>query len=86
MMFLCRKIPKLMYGQGYATEAATAIIDYLFSEVKAEKILISYADKNPASGRVAQKCGMRDIGTSKNAFTTSEGETVDIIEYEKTMC
>ncbi|MBE6638065.1 MAG: GNAT family N-acetyltransferase [Ruminococcaceae bacterium] len=74
------------WNQGFATEAAKAVMDYLFHKIGAEKIIISFADKNPASGRVAEKCGMTYVQTLPRAFTTSENEVVDIIEYSKNRC
>lgn len=74
------------WNKGFATEAAKAVIEFLFDKVNANKILISYAHKNPASGRVAEKCGMTYVKTEDAAFTTSDGEVVDVIEYEKNRC
>ena len=74
------------WNRGFATEAAKAVINFLFDEIGAQKIIISYAHKNPASGRVAEKCGMTYVSTAPNAFTTADGEVVDIIEYEKNRC
>lgn len=74
------------WNRGFATEAAQSVCDFLFDEVKADKIIISFAHKNPASGRVAEKCGMTYVSTTKNGFTTADGEVVDVIEYEKNRC
>lgn len=70
------------WNKGYATEAAKAVVEYLIQEIGAKKVVISYADKNPASGRVAQKCGFQYVKTEENAFTTRDGEVTNVIEYE----
>lgn len=70
------------WNKGYATEAAKAVIEYLTKEVHAKKIIVSFAAKNPASGKVAQKCGMQYVKTEAGAFTTREGDVVDVHEYE----
>jgi ribosomal-protein-alanine N-acetyltransferase len=45
--------------QGYATEAATALIDYAFAELQLERIVATTTYENAASIRVMQKLGMR---------------------------
>jgi RimJ/RimL family protein N-acetyltransferase len=45
--------------QGYATEAATALIDYAFTELHLERIVATTTYDNAASIRVMQKLGMR---------------------------
>ena len=42
------------WNKGLMTEAAKAVVDFLFSEVGVNRVEISHAVKNPASGRVAQ--------------------------------
>ena len=74
------------WNKGFATEAVKAVTDFLFSAVNAEKIIVSFASGNPASGKVAEKCGMTYVKTDKAAFTTQSGEVVDVIEYEKNRC
>lgn len=50
------------WNQGYATEAARAIIDYGFSALKLHKIFGYYFSSNDASGRVMEKAGMKQEG------------------------
>lgn len=50
------------WGQGYCTEAATALIEYSFNTLNYHKITASHMASNPASGRVMQKAGMRQEG------------------------
>ena len=63
------------------SEAAKAVIDYLFAEIGVNRIGISHAVKNPASGRVAQKCGLTLEGTKREYFKNSNGEFLDISDY-----
>ena len=63
------------------TEAAKAVIDFLFSEVGVNRVEISHAVKNPASGRVAPKCGLTLEGTRREYFKASNGEFLDISYY-----
>ena len=79
---------ELAYCMGYAywnkgimSEAAKAVIDYLFEEVGFNRIDISHAVKNPASGRVAQKCGLTYEGTKREFFKTTSGELLDVSYY-----
>ncbi|HET6444075.1 MAG TPA: GNAT family N-acetyltransferase [candidate division Zixibacteria bacterium] len=52
------------WNQGYATEAALALIDYGFSGLLLNKITASHLARNPASGRVMEKAGMNYEGCS----------------------
>lgn len=69
------------WNKGIMTEAAKAVIDYLFAEVGINRIQISHAVKNPASGRVAQKCGLTFEGTKREYFKAINGEFLDIADY-----
>ncbi len=69
------------WGSGLMTEAAGAVIDYLFERCSFNCVRISHAVKNPASGRVAQKCGLILEGIHRQYFLASWGEFLDIAEY-----
>ncbi len=51
------------WGQGYATEAAQALVAYGFNELGLHRIYARHFRRNPASGRVMQKLGMIHEGT-----------------------
>ena len=53
------------WRKGYATEAARAVVEYGFRELKLHRIFASHFPNNPASGRVLQKIGMTHEGTLK---------------------
>lgn len=69
------------WNQGIMTEAAKAVINYLFDEIGVNRVGISHAVKNPASGRVAQKCGLTYEGTKREYYKTETGEFLDISDY-----
>jgi len=50
------------WGKGFATEAARAVIRFGFEELKLNRIYAHYMVRNPASGRVLDKVGMRREG------------------------
>ena len=50
------------WGMGYATEAARAVVRYGFDELGLHKIHAHYLTRNPASGQVLERVGMRQEG------------------------
>ena len=55
---------KEYWGQGFATEAARASIDFGFDEIGLERIVAVALEANVASRRVLEKCGLREIGVT----------------------
>ena len=47
------------WNLGYSTEAGHALVDYGFENLALNKICAHHFKRNPASGRVLQKLGMR---------------------------
>lgn len=67
------------WGNGYMTEAVGAVIKFLFEEVNVNRIEIGHATKNPASGKVAEKCGFTLEGVKREFFRSpNTGEFLDI--------
>ena len=66
------------WGKGIMTEAAGAVIDFLFKEVNVNRIIITHATKNPGSGKVAKKCGLTLEGIQREHFKANNGEFLDI--------
>lgn len=58
-------IGKPYWGNGYCTEAAKGIIDYGFTVLGLNRIGSEHYERNPASGRVMQKIGMKYEGCLK---------------------
>jgi [ribosomal protein S5]-alanine N-acetyltransferase len=50
------------WGQGYATEAARAVIGFGFEQLGLNRIYAHHMVRNPASGRVLAKLGMKPEG------------------------
>jgi RimJ/RimL family protein N-acetyltransferase len=46
-------------GQGYATEAATAMLDWGFGPVGLRRVVARLDDRNDASARLCERLGMR---------------------------
>ena len=53
------------WSNGYATEAAKAVLDHGFSHLRLHKIHARHFSRNPASGRVLQKIGMAHEGCQR---------------------
>src|SRR5712691_7426801 len=53
---------KPYWNASYCTEAAQAVVAYGFEVLRLHRIHASYMTRNPASGRVMQKIGMRYEG------------------------
>lgn len=51
------------WNQGYTTEAAGAVLHYAFTTLALHRVFAEHMTRNPASGRVMQKIGLRYEGT-----------------------
>ena len=51
------------WNQGYTTEAARRVVTFGFEELGLNRIQATYWPRNPASGRVMDKAGLRYEGT-----------------------
>jgi RimJ/RimL family protein N-acetyltransferase len=60
------------WNRGYATEAAAAVVDFGFARLGLHRIQAHYLTRNPASGRVMQKLGMRSEGVSRHAVRKND--------------
>ena len=67
------------WGRGIMPEAFAAVIRYLFEEVGFNRIQSSHDPRNPASGRVMEKCGLRYEGTLRQAARNNQGICDDVI-------
>jgi RimJ/RimL family protein N-acetyltransferase len=56
------------WGKGYATEAVRALFGYAFESLGLHRIQGRHFTRNPASGRVMLKAGMRLEGIHRAAF------------------
>jgi ribosomal-protein-alanine N-acetyltransferase len=52
------RLPRACWGQGYATEAAKAVVDFAFHQVQIEDLVAFTFTGNDASRKVMAKLGM----------------------------
>lgn len=60
------------WGRGYATEAVAALLTYGFRDLGLHRIHANHFTRNPASGRVMQKLGMRFEGILRGHLRKGE--------------
>lgn len=65
--------------KGYATEAASAAMEFLLSEAGFHRVQAKYAAENAASLRVMEKLGMRREGVLREFFRDREGRYHDVV-------
>lgn len=68
------------WGKGYATEAARAVVDWAFPALELHRIHASHFPRNPASGRVLRKLGMRHEGRLRG-HVKKWGEYLDLEKF-----
>lgn len=67
------KIGSRWWGQGYTSEAAKAVIEFMFSNTDIERIQSHSSVDNPASRKVMEKIGMHYEGISRHSYRTRDG-------------
>lgn len=50
------------WGNGYCTEAARRVVEFAFLDLGLRRVVAHHLTRNPASGRVMQKIGMKQEG------------------------
>jgi len=58
---------KPFWRQGYATEAATRLVEFAFDALQTESVWAGWFFDNPASGRVLAKLGCKPNGMARRA-------------------
>lgn len=58
-------LSKAYWGQGLMPEAVKVVIDWLFSTVRLDFILVGHFDRNARSRRVIEKCGFQFVKTTE---------------------
>lgn len=61
------------WHKGITSEALAAVINYLFDEVGARRIESRHDPRNPNSGAVMRKCGMKYEGTLRRSDRNNQG-------------
>lgn len=72
------------HKKGYATEAAKAILDFMFIEIEIEKILTSAAIINPSSWRIMEKLGFKYNGNKPSTYLDENNNLVECCCYSVT--
>lgn len=68
------------WNRGYCTEAAIAVVAFGFEELGLTRVQAHHLLRNPASGRVLVKAGMRREGVARQEFRKGERHE-DIVLY-----
>lgn len=69
------------WGQGYVTEAASAVIRFLFDEVHYRKIIAGCDSENTGSARVLEKVGMKREAVLREHIKRKDGTWGDDLQY-----
>src|SRR4051812_46533358 len=67
------------WGRGYATEAAQALVHYLFTDIGVSRIESSLHPDNSPSARVLEACGMIFEGLTRNSFWVGDECSDDML-------
>ncbi|WP_072371106.1 GNAT family N-acetyltransferase [Hyphomicrobium sp. NDB2Meth4] len=73
-------IGKPWWGNGYATEAASALMDFCFGEAGFKRLTCGHFIDNSASARVIKKLGFRRVGSDQQWCEARKSE-VPTIRY-----
>ncbi len=63
------------WGQGFATEAARAVIDFTFEEFDIEHLIAGARVANPSSRNILEKCGFQWSGVELHRFEALRSST-----------
>ncbi len=73
-------VAKKYWNKGYCTEAAEAMVEYGFHKLDLHKITATHISRNPASGKVMEKIGMKKEGFFKE-HVIKWNKYEDIVNY-----
>lgn len=66
-------IGRSWWHQGITSEALKAVMDFLFDVVDVNRIELRHDPRNPNSGKVMKKCGMKYEGTLRSSDWNNQG-------------
>ena len=66
-------IGKAWWHRGIISEALQAVMDFFFDQVEANRIQCRHDPRNPHSGMVMKKCGMKYEGTMRSSDKNNQG-------------
>ena len=74
-------IGRKWWRQGITSEALAALIKYFFEEAGVNRVESRHDPRNPNSGKVMLKCGLKYEGTLKQADKNNQGGVCDAAYY-----
>ena len=77
-------IAKDHWGQGYATEAAAAVVEIARDGLRLKRLIASHFVDNPASGRVLEKLGFEPTGDVACRFSQGRGQAAPAKLFDRT--
>jgi RimJ/RimL family protein N-acetyltransferase len=72
-----------IWGQGFATEAASAAVNFAFRYLPHDALIACYHNDNPASGRILEKLGFATLGQCLS-FSMAQGKDVAVTNTKLT--
>jgi RimJ/RimL family protein N-acetyltransferase len=76
-------LDRAAWGNGYAFEAAQAVIGFAFQDIGLTALRARHAHDNPASGRVLAKLGFTPLDKGQ-LFSRARGESIEQYRYKLT--
>lgn len=73
MVHIGYSIGRTWWHKGITSEALKAVMDFLFDTVGVNRIESRHDPRNPYSGKVMEKCGMKYEGTLRSADFNNQG-------------
>jgi RimJ/RimL family protein N-acetyltransferase len=77
-------IARPYWGQGFATEASSAVVN-IAKAIGHKKLIASHFTDNPASGRVLRKLGFQNTGEAAFRHSNGRRAAMTCALYEKTL-
>jgi RimJ/RimL family protein N-acetyltransferase len=71
---------KPFWNRGFATEAGWELVRWAFQELEYQRVYAHHYARNPASGRVLEKIGMKPEGVQRR-HVLKWGEFLDVVNY-----
>lgn len=68
-------------GKGYITEAVQAVLGFIFNDLQARRASINCSPENLRSQRVAERCGFRLEGRTRQNHRSPDGTLEDSLHY-----
>lgn len=78
---LAYSIAPWLWGQGLATEAASAVLDHAFTQLELHKVFAAVVEANTGSVRVLEKLGMLPEGRLREHVRIRDGTVADVLNY-----